>query len=318
MTKSVVNKIILYIVIAVLVIGAGAGVWAIIRHYGKRETGDKLLVYTSMYPLYNFTREIGGDKVEVINIVPEGGEAHHYEPSGKMIAQMEDADLIIVTGAGMEHWLEDISGNQKIQSKLVITSSGVTLIEGGHDDGEEGHEEGHDHEYDPHIWLSLTNARIQAENILNALKTLDGENADYYQRNFDAYAVMIDGLKIRYDALLENLSTTTFIVSHKAFGYIAHEYGLTQIALTSIMSTGDVSGSSIQNAIDNIRSQNLKVIFYSSQENSQIVEQIASQTSVRVDILNTIESLSAKDKELGYDYLKLMARNLIALSDALA
>lgn len=322
MSKELLNKIIIYVVIGIITIGAGLGVWALVDHYSQSDNGDKLVVYTSMYPLYDFAQKIGGDKVAVYSIVPDGEEPHHYQgPSGKKLASIEDADLVILTGAGMESYHHAFSENPKIASKLVDSSVGITLLEReeSHDEEEEHEEDEHDHDhsYDPHIWLSLTNARIQMENIKNALVAKDSANAAYYQRNFDIQAVMLDGLKLQYDALLQNLSTTTFIVSHRAFGYIAHEYGLTQISLTSIMSTGDVSGSSMQNAIQQINAEGLQVIFYNSAEDSQIVNQIASETGITVDHLSTIEMLSKQEKAQGYDYLSLMARNLVALYDAL-
>lgn len=343
MSKTLVNKIILYAVIAIIAIGAGFGIWAIVDHYSKKENTDKLVVYTSMYPLYDFVQKIGGNKVEARNIVPNGEEPHHYQgPSAKLVTEMEEADLIVVIGAGMENWLEKLSNNSKIQERLLVTSTRVTLLENdghSHDDEEdhdhdhedEEHEHDHDDEdehghshgaYDPHIWLSLTNAKIQVEDIKNALTTIDTENASYYERNYNEYLFTLNGLQTQYDAVLQNVTTTSFVVSHRAFGYIAHEYGLTQISLTSIMSTGDISGSSIQNAINYMKANNIKVIFHTSHEDSQIVRQIAtaastSELTVAVDSLSTIELLTQQDMEMGYDYARLMTKNLAALQDAL-
>lgn len=325
MSKTLLNKIILYGIIAVIAIGTCLGIWSLVSQHSNKDN-NKLVVYTSMYPLQDFVQKVGGNKVTAKSIVPAGVDAHDYQgPSAKLVAQMEEADLILVIGAGMESWLDSLSSNSRIQQKLLITSSRATLLDRNghsHNDEESEHEEddhGHSHgQYDPHVWLSVTNAKIMVEDIKNKLSEIDPQNFSYYQRRYNEYILSLNGLSLQYDAVLQSVSKTSFVVSHRAFGYIAEEYGLTQISLTSIMSTGDVSGSSIQNAINYISNNNIKVIFYTSNEDPQIVNSIAEQTKIISDSLSAIELLTKEETTLGYDYVGLMYKNLAALQVALA
>ena len=207
--------------------------------------GKKLQVYTSFYPMYDFTSKIAGDKVDVINLVPSGTEPHDWEPSTEDIANLEKADMLIYNGAGMEHWVEDVT--KSLSNKdivLVEASEGLDLMEGHHhhdDEGEETHdhesEEAHEHEgedatehehsLDPHVWTSIKNAKKEMENIKNALVKADAANAEYYEANFKMYSEKFDELDKKYETEIAKLSNKNIVVSHEAFGYLCKEYGLT-------------------------------------------------------------------------------------------
>lgn len=298
---------------------------------------DKILVYTSFYPLYDFTQKIGGDKVEVINLVKPGDEAHHYEPTINQMTGLYDADLIVVNGLGMESWLTNI--NQTLTSKIVDTSIGATVIErttnadndhdheeDDHDDGDE-HDDEHEHSEDdghnhgtsdPHIWLSIKNAKKQMENIKNALVSIDEANAAYYQNNYDRYAILFDGLDSQYQTQLGNLVNKNFVVSHRAFGYIAHEYGLNQYSLNDFDTDGEPELSTLNYIMDFIQANDIKGVFYQEFSNQQIATFIEENTDAEVYKLSTVEGLTNQQIDSGEDYLSIMAQNLVNLLKALS
>ena len=123
-------------------------------------------VMASFYPMHDFAQKIGGDKVTVTNMVPAGTEPHDWEPSPSDIVALEQADVFVYSGAGMEHWVEDVLASLDNQSLVTVEASyGIALLEGHHhhhedeEEAEHGHEDEHEHEegggYDPHVWLSL-------------------------------------------------------------------------------------------------------------------------------------------------------------------
>lgn len=305
------NKIIIAVLAVILTLGAGGTIWAIVANSNSRS--NKLLVYASFYPVYDFTKKVGGEKVEVINLVPAGQEAHHYEPTTKQMAGLYEADLIVINGAGMESWLENL--NSKIQNKILDTSAGVELLERN---GGAQHEHEHSHgQYDPHIWLSLANAKIQMTNIKNKLVALDSENASYYEANFLAYSRMFTSLQNDYEQTLSAAAGKTIVVSHGAFGYLTHEFGLKQKSFSGIEAEEEPETHAMSEIINYIRDNGITTIFYQSLVNAKVAEQIARETTAKVLPLSTVEGLTSAQLNAGQDYLFVMTQNLIALQQAL-
>ena len=335
MSKAFISKIAIYALIAILTIGAGFGVWALIDHFSNKNNTDKLVIYASSYPMYDFAQKIGGDKVEVTNILPPGGDAHSTTISADLVIKMKESDLVVVNGAGMEDWVHDLES--ELGDKLLVTTEheGVYFINKTtnevvpydpltmSDEQDEvvvdGEDDGHDHAgiYDPHTWLSLTNAKYQMESIKDALSEIDSQNAEYYTRNYQTYAILLDGLQSQYDALLQDLTYDTFVVGHPAFRYITESYGLTQTNLSSESGTIDITYENIDLAIQAITDNGYQVIFATTNEDASIVQQIARETGIKVDTLNSIATLTQDQLDLGYDYISLMASNLAALVNAL-
>ena len=140
------------------------------------------IVYTSIYPLYDFTQKIGGEKITVINLTPTGAEPHSFEPSPKLLAKLSQASLFLYNGAGMEPYLE----------KLLTTLQGEPLLKIKASQGiNEIKENGIS---DPHFWLSPSCALIMGNNILQALVQIDPNNQTFYEKNFSAFAEKLNEL----------------------------------------------------------------------------------------------------------------------------
>lgn len=293
---------------------------------GQTDANDRLVIYTSFYPIYDFAKNVGGDKVEVINLVGPGEEAHHYDLTTGQMAGMENADLIIISGQGMESWTDSLSSS--LQSKVIDTSVGVTIIERTtnenpiydeqHED-DEIEEDDHDHgSTDPHIWLSLKNAIKQMENIKNALVQIDPDNATYYLERFQTYSYIFNGLDHEFERALAELENRNIIVSHRAFGYIAYEYNLVQYSLSGIESDTEPTPATYAAIIDFINENNVKAVFYQKYANAGVAQRITEQTNAKLYMLSTIESLTNEETANGETYYKIMARNLTTLVNALS
>ena len=146
--------------------------------------------------MYDFAKKIGGDKVEVINLVPAGTEPHDWEPSTKDLIEMEKSDIFIYNGAGMEQWVDDVLESLDTEELTSVEASkGIKLLK-----DQDAHEHDHEHnsENDPHVWLDPQNAKYEMNKIKKALIKVDAENKDYYEANYKRYAKECDKLDTLY------------------------------------------------------------------------------------------------------------------------
>lgn len=287
---------------------------------GKKEaTGDKLNVMTSFYPVYDFTLKVGGDKVNVKNMVPAGTEPHEWEPGTRDIASLEESNVFIYSGAGMEHWTEDVLKSLSNKNLIVVeASSGITLKE-GHEE-EEGHkeEDDHDHgEFDPHVWLDPKNAKKEMENIKDGLIKADPKNKDYYEANYKTYAEKFDQLDQSFQETLAPLPNKSIVVSHEAYGYLCSAYGLNQVGIEGLTPDSEPDPARMAEVIDYVRDNKVKTIFFEELVSPKVAEAIAKETGAKTEVLSPVEGLSDKELEAGEDYFSVMEKNLAALKEAL-
>ncbi len=287
-------------------------------------SGDKLSVYTSFYPMYDFASKVGGDKVNIVNMVPAGTEPHDWEPTASDVSGLENAAVFIYNGAGMEHWVEDVL--KSLQNKELIAveaSKGLTLMEGHHDhEDEDEHKEEDKHseeeeEYDPHVWLSPLNAKQQMENIKNSFIQADPGNKDYYEANYTKYAEDFDALDKEFKDTLSSLTKKDIIVSHEAFGYLCKAYGLNQIGIEGLSPDSEPDPARMAEIIEFAKEHKVKVIFFEELVSPKVAETIADATKAETVVLSPIEGLSEEQIAAGDDYFSVMRQNLKELKAAL-
>ncbi len=282
---------------------------------------DKLLVYTSFYPIYDFASQIGGDRAELVRLITDGSEPHSWEPQPADIVGLEKADVFIYNGAGMETWVDKVLSSLQSKELVVVdTSVGVNLIaaEHHHDHDEEAHDEDEDHDhdedeasYDPHIWLSLRNAKKQAENIKNALAQADPDNAAYYNDNYNRFAKELDILDAEYTKALQSIADKNVVVSHQAFAYLCRDYGLTQMAVEGLTPDSEPDAARMVEIIEFCKQNNVKTIYFEELASDKVAQTISKATGVSVSVL------TAEQSQTGDDYLGFMRANLRALTEGL-
>lgn len=284
---------------------------------------DKLTVYTSIYPVYDFTQKIGGDKIKVINIVPAGSQPHSFEPSTQTVAKLSKAKLFIYNGAGMEHYLPKLSQTlANTGVKLVNTSQLIHLIPtDGHQDAEEGHgdeEDEHNHgEYDPHIWLSPTRAIEQGQAIYQALAEIDPDNQAYYEANFTKFRLELEDLDSDFRETLSQCPSKDIIVSHAAFTYLTEDYGLNQVSLMGINADAEPGPATLKNTVDYIKENNIPYVFWDPLDNPKLLQTLSQETGAEILSLNSLGALGEKEIDAGEDYLSIMRTNLENLQKGL-
>jgi len=280
---------------------------------------EKLKVMASFYPMYDFAQKVGGDKVEVINMVPAGTEPHDWEPAATHIKQLEEADAFVYNGAGMEHWTEDVLDSLDNKDlKVAEASEGLELMEGeAHDEEEEAEHEEEGTSYDPHVWLSPMNAKIEMENIKNALADADPENENYYTKNYEKYAAEFDKLDTFYKEGLADTKSKDVIAAHEAFGYLCKAYGLNQVGIEGLSPDSEPDPARMDEIIQFAKEHKVKTIFFEELVSPKVAETIADEIGAKTEVLNPLEGLSDEELESGEDYFSVMETNLKVLKKAL-
>lgn len=283
------------------------------------ESEGRPIVYSSFFPIYDLTSKIGGQMIDSRQLIPDGVAAHDYDPSSQDMVMLEEADMLVINGANMEGWADSLVASLSNDIYLCDSSEGISLIEGHSHDHDHGHEEDdHDHSLDPHTWTSPRNAMTQAQNIKDALAEIDPENEAYYQDNLDLVLEELSKLDEEYEEAISSFSKKDLVISHEAFGYLAHDYGLNQIGIEALVPESEPSPDRMAQIIDTINSSDIDTIYYESNKNDSVMEAIQRETGAQILKLDTLEVISQEDLENGEDYFSLMRRNLDQLKKGLA
>ena len=264
----------------------------------------KILV--SFYPLYEFTKEIGKERIDVSIIIPAGIEPHDWEPTIQDLQKMQNTDMIVINGAGFESWLDDfVTSNPNVL--IVDTSKDIELM-----DSSKFYFENDGSHKDSHIWLDPILAKKQVQNIANGLMRVDPEHAQHYQENADAYNTKLDQLDNKIRTELSVCSKKNFIAFHDAFSYFAKEYNLNQHTIVGVDANAEPTAVTLQQIIQKAKSLDLDIIFTEEAVNPRISEVIADEISGKVLVLSPIE---IADKNS--DYIQKMEQNLLNLKEEL-
>jgi zinc transport system substrate-binding protein len=306
------QKLLISSIILITIIGAGAVAFSV-----STPKPEKLSVVTTFYPLTFLSQEIGGDQIQVTQLVPSNTEIHGWEPSASHIIAAEDADIIVYNGAGSDHWMKDevLPALSNTKTRTIIESTlGLELLTGEEHDHE--HDE-HDHEhglYDPHTWVSPYMAKLQAEKIYDALVQLDPEHESYYTQRWLDIKSRLEHLDSEYSTGLSNSIKDEIFVSHEAFGYLSHRYGFEQHGVIGLSADEQPTATIIANLIEEMTKHETYIIYvdpvYSSNYAHTIQSEVQAQTGQAVTLLKLYLMLGPTDE---MDLLEQMQSNLTNL-----
>ncbi len=281
----------------------------LISSKGSINEKSKLRVTASFYPLYYFATQIAGDKAEVINIVPAGVEPHDYEPTARDIARIESSDLLILNGGNLEAWGDKIKNELNGQHTIIVIA-GEDMVD------RQLLKEGRTIE-DPHVWLSPHLAKKEVEKIVQGFIQADPANASFYQSNAQSLKNKLDALDKEYREGLYSCVSRDIVTSHAAFGYLAHQYHLNQIAIAGVSPDEEPNTRKLAEISDLVKARGIKVIFFESLISPKLSETIASETGAKTLVLDPIEGISKNDLKAGKNYFTQMEANLRNLRIAL-
>lgn len=282
-----------------------------------------LQVVTTLFPLYDFARTIGGDKAQVTMLLPPGVEPHTFEPRPDDMVRISQAGLFIYTNPYMEPWAEKVV--KGIDSKsLRIVDAGRLVHYSSVVSGDEDHHEAtgsgkHDHKgMDPHIWLDFKNASLMVDSILEGFIASDAVNADLYRKNAEKLKVRLAALDQRYEKGLSSCATRKLLHGgHYTFGYLAKRYNLDYHALSGVSSDAEPSASQMVKLVKEIKSSGARYLFAEELLSPRLTETLAKEAGVGVLMLHGAHNLSRDDLTRGVTFFDLMERNLERLQKGL-
>ncbi|MBW7473577.1 zinc ABC transporter substrate-binding protein [Paenibacillus oenotherae] len=322
---------------------------SVIALAGCGDSGSKLVegktnIVTSIYPLYFLAKEIGGDQVNVVNMIPAGVEPHDWSPKSRDLDTAAKAQLFLYNGAGLEGWVDDFLEGLPKDSKLATSeiSKGIPLIKGseeeGHDhEGEADHadeaahedeaahadeaahggEEGHHHDVDPHTWVSPNSMLIMARNVLDSFIQVDASHKADYEANYEKLANKLAALHDRFKTELAAAPHKDIVVSHQAFGYLARDYGLAQVSIMGLSPEAEPKAQDLLEISKFVKEHGVKYIFFEELVSDELAKTLAREADVDTLVLNPLEGLTPDQEKNGDDYLSLMEANLQNLLKAL-
>ncbi len=259
----------------------------------------KILV--TFYPLYKFTKAVGGDKVDVSLIIPSGIEPHDWEPTIQDIERFKTASLVIINGAGLEQWLSKLT-TANPEMTVIDTSKNIKLLQ-----------KGTANQTDPHIWLDPILAKTQVQNIADGLERIDPQNADYYQQNANKYKSRLDSLDSTIRTELSNCDKKDFLAFHDAFSYFSIEYGLHQNTIVGGLNPEtEPTAATLEQITQKSQNLGLQIVFTEEAVNPQIAKVIADEIHGKVLVLSPLEVTSINN-----DYVDEMKKNISNLKEAL-
>ena len=224
----------------------------------------KLTVTASFYPLYYFASQIGGDKVDAVSITPAAAEPHDYEPTPQDIVRIDQSQLVILNGAGLEAWGDKIKPDLTANRITLVTATdGISLL----NNPELGAES--TAPYDPHAWVNPVTAKTEVDNILAGFEKADAANKNYYDDNATKLEAQLDQLDAEYKIGLSSCQQKSFVTSHAAFGYLAKQYGLTQIPIAGLSPDAEPSAQQVALIADFAKKNNIKIIFFEALVNPE-------------------------------------------------
>jgi zinc transport system substrate-binding protein len=279
-----------------------------------KKSDNKLKIITTLFPLYDFAKNIGKDKVDVTLLLPPGVEAHTFEPKPSDIVKINEADIFIYTGKYMEPWAEEVIQGVSNKNLLVIDSSvGIPMIpENNHDTNEPVGAN------DPHIWLDFDNDKIIIQTITKAFIEKDTLNSSYFQKNVQEYQNKLTLLDEEYKNKLSNCKTKEIVYGgHYAFGYLSKRYNLLYVAAQGVSPDSEPTAQDLAILIDQIKKNNIQYIFYEELTSPKITETLANETHSKMLLLNAAHNITKDDLEKNVSFLTIMENNLINLKNGL-
>lgn len=283
---------------------------------GNRGSRDQMMVYTTVYPLYDFASKVGGDRIKIKNIVPPGGEPHQWEPAPRDLADIGGADVVIYCGTGMEYWLDKLLPSLN-PAKVAVVNAGQNVPTQGADPKQGDPADYCQAAVDPHIWVDPLNAKVMVDNILAGLNQADPANKKFYAANAARFKKELDALHDEYQTSLAGAQGKEFVVSHAAFGYLAQRYGLKQVAVRGLSPEVEPSPGDMAHIVKIAREKEIKVIFTETTVSPKVAEALAGELSAKTLVLNPMDALTKEDLAAGRDYLHIMRENLKNLKLAL-
>lgn len=328
------------IIIAVLCMLLTAGTLAGCGEKNKSEKNADLSIVATIFPGYDWVREIMGDEVEnadITMLMDNGTDLHSYQPTADDIIKISKCDLFIYAGGESDEWVKDAlkqaeNKDMKVINMMEMLGDSVKteeVVEGMESEHDHDHDEDGDHhdsdqevEYDEHTWLSLKNAEMICEAIENDLSSLDPENKDIYKKNSEEYISKLSELDSKYQKTVDDAARKTVLFGDRfPFRYLTDDYGLDYYAaFVGCSAETEASFKTVKFLAEKVDELDLPCVMTIEGSDHKIAETIIRNTAdkdQKVLTMDSMQAVTASDLKDGKTYLSVMEKNLEALKEAL-
>lgn len=296
---------------------------------GLTQDNGKISVVTTIFPYYDFTRSIAGDKADIKLLLSPGSEPHSYDPSPSDIVSIENCDIFIYNGGESDEWVESVLDSiENKNMKVMRMMDYVDLLyeqSVDHDSHEHTHEHNHDEEhehgeeYDEHIWTSVKNAEKLADAIYYELSACDSANKSIYSSNRDSYLSKLKSLDSKFSDIVSNAKRNTVVFGDRfPFLYFVTDYSLDyDCAFPGCSSETEPSISTVTHMIDFTRDNQIPVVFYLEFSNGRVARLISEDTGAKTMRYSSCHNVTKDEFADGATYISLMEQNANSLREAL-
>lgn len=298
--------------------------------YEKNESKDdtgKISVVTTIFPYYDFTRCIAGDKADIRLLLSPGSEPHSYDPSPSDIVAIENCDIFIYNGGESDEWVEGVldsieNKNMKVMRMMdyvdLLYEQSVEHDEHDHENEHE-HENEHGEEYDEHIWTSIRNAEKLSNAIADKLSVCDSANKEIYIENKESYINQLRELDSEIVDIVSNAKRNTVVFGDRfPFLYFVNDYSLEyECAFPGCSSETEPSISTVTHMIDFTRECQVPIVFYLEFSNGKVAKLISEDTGAKTMRFSSCHNVTKDEFADGATYISLMEQNANALKEAL-
>ena len=295
---------------------------------GRRDTAvndGRPNVVASIFPAYDFVRQIAGDRVNLTMLISPGAESHSFEPSPRDIITIMNSDLFIYVGDS-DQWIDRILRSMNTDEMTIFAmKSAVELIENEHEhvvdcDDPDCFDDHHTCSlFDEHVWTSPRNAILIVRAITDLLSEADPANADLFRQNAAAYIRELEQLNAAFSEVVAGALRRTIVFGDRfPFRYFTEAYGLTWYAAFDGCSTQtDPSAARIAFLINKVRDERIPVVFHIELSNERIADVVVEATGARKLMLHSAHNVTRQEFNAGLTYLEIMRRNVENLRIAL-
>lgn len=289
---------------------------------------DKLSIVTTIFPAYDFSREISGGRADIKMLLKPGAESHSYEPTPQDIIAIQNCDIFIYVGGESDEWADDILSSIDLSDIDVISMMEcVDTVEEEITEGMEVHHSAeneedsgtYEPEYDEHVWTSPVNAAKITETICSVMSQKDSVNAEYYKDRTEEYVNKLGNLDKEFRDIVSDSKRRVIVFGDRfPCRYFADEYGLKYYAaFPGCSAETEASARTIAFLIDKVNDEEIPVVLYPELSNAKVAQTICESTSAKCLQFSSCHNVTADEFESGASYLSLMTENIKVLSEAL-
>lgn len=284
----------------VAIAGAFFGFYTIFSYTMKPSLPQKPTVVVSTFALYDISRTIAGDTLEIKSIVPLGSDPHAFSPTPADIATLSKASVFFINGVGFEGWVENLKSTLPPQVNIVDMSAHVGLLDN-----------------DPHYWLSIDNMIEMTREIQRQFSALSPKNQAVYEANTYRHIEALQKLKQQYEIGLKECKHRTLVTNHNAFGYLAYSNDLKNISIIGLSSDEQPSAKKMAEISTLVQKEKISTLFFEELIDDNVAQSIAKSSGALSQSLQPLENITQSEFDANATYISIMENNLMKLRSAM-